>query len=384
MPLVLTAGPAVEPVTLAEAKAHLRVDGTAEDTLIASLIVTSRLHVEAAVGLALITQSWSYFLDAWPPGPALKLPLRPVQSIAAVRLYDENAVVTTLGARHLPARRRRLARPPRAPGRACLAQARPRRQRHRGRLHRRLRQCRRRRAGPHPPGDPAARRPLVRPPLAARGRPAGPYPTCRRATGSLRACVNPYRASGAASARLPSPSRISPPCASASSCEQPVRTPDGGGGAVRDLGDRRRAVGPRAPHLRRRAPAPRPAHRPPHARGVAPLPPRRRPRHALPPGHPHLRDRRRLEAQRRARLSACARSARYESQRHRRRQPGAAHAPAASGLLEILSARVSDAHLERELREELQAITQSGRAADPEARRDALERAVRRIWGAPL
>jgi len=96
MPLVLTSGPAVEPVTLADAKAHLRVDGTAEDTLISSLIVTSRLHVEAAVGLALITQSWSYFLDAWPLGPALRLPLRPVQSIAAVRLYDENAAVTTI------------------------------------------------------------------------------------------------------------------------------------------------------------------------------------------------------------------------------------------------------------------------------------------------
>jgi len=96
MPLVLTSGPAVEPVTLAEAKAHLRVDTTAEDTLIASLIVTSRLHVEAAAGLALITQGWSYFLDVWPPGPALKLPLRPVQAITAVRLYDESAVVTTL------------------------------------------------------------------------------------------------------------------------------------------------------------------------------------------------------------------------------------------------------------------------------------------------
>jgi len=96
MSLILTSGPAAEPVTLADAKAHLRVDGAAEDMLIASLIVTSRLHVEAAAGLALITQGWSWFLDAWPPGPALRLPLRPVQSIAAVRLYDENAVATTL------------------------------------------------------------------------------------------------------------------------------------------------------------------------------------------------------------------------------------------------------------------------------------------------
>jgi len=57
MALVLTSGPASEPVTLAEAKTHLRVDGSAEDTLIASLIITSRLHVEAGLGLALVTQS---------------------------------------------------------------------------------------------------------------------------------------------------------------------------------------------------------------------------------------------------------------------------------------------------------------------------------------
>jgi uncharacterized phiE125 gp8 family phage protein len=96
MPLVLTAGPAVEPVTLAEAKAHLRVDGTAEDTLVASLVVTSRLHVETTMGLSLVTQSWSWFFDAWPRRRAVALPLRPVQSIAAVRLYDEAGAATLL------------------------------------------------------------------------------------------------------------------------------------------------------------------------------------------------------------------------------------------------------------------------------------------------
>jgi uncharacterized phiE125 gp8 family phage protein len=96
MPLILTSGPAAEPVALTEAKAHLRVDAAAEDTLIASLIVTARLHVEAAMGLALLTQSWSWLRDAWPPGPTLELPLRPVQSIAAVRVYDEAGVAATL------------------------------------------------------------------------------------------------------------------------------------------------------------------------------------------------------------------------------------------------------------------------------------------------
>lgn len=98
MTLVLTDGPALEPVTLAEAKAHLRIDGSAEDTLIGSLIVTSRLHVEAALGLALLTQSWSWFLDAWPPGSHVRLPLRPVQSISAMRLYAPDESVVTIPA----------------------------------------------------------------------------------------------------------------------------------------------------------------------------------------------------------------------------------------------------------------------------------------------
>src|SRR6185295_72330 len=38
--------------------------------------------------------------------------------------------------------------------------------------------------------------------------------------------------------------------------------------------------------------------------------------------------------------------------------------------------------MEQELAHELQAVAQSERAADPEFRRDALERAVRRVWGA--
>src|SRR5262245_18099340 len=96
MALVLTSGPAVEPVSLAEAKAHLRVDGSAEDTLIASLIITSRLHVEAALGLALISQSWSLFLVAWPSGPHVRLPLRPEQSTDSVQLYAPVESVETL------------------------------------------------------------------------------------------------------------------------------------------------------------------------------------------------------------------------------------------------------------------------------------------------
>jgi uncharacterized phiE125 gp8 family phage protein len=96
MALVLTSGPALEPVTVAEAKAHARIDQSAEDTLIASLILTSRLHIEAALGLALITQSWTYTLDAWPDRPDLALPIRPVQSIAGVRVLAADGTPTVV------------------------------------------------------------------------------------------------------------------------------------------------------------------------------------------------------------------------------------------------------------------------------------------------
>jgi uncharacterized phiE125 gp8 family phage protein len=90
MALALTSGPAEEPVTVSEAKAHLRLDGSAEDILIASLIVTSRLHVEAALGLALITQGWRLTLDRWPEGGEVRFPLRPIRSVTSVTVRDEH------------------------------------------------------------------------------------------------------------------------------------------------------------------------------------------------------------------------------------------------------------------------------------------------------
>lgn len=57
MALVMTSGPAVEPVSLSEAKAHLRVSDANEDVLIGSLILTARVTVEQLASVALITQS---------------------------------------------------------------------------------------------------------------------------------------------------------------------------------------------------------------------------------------------------------------------------------------------------------------------------------------
>ena len=98
MALMLTAGPAIEPISVADAKTHLRVDTIAEDILIASLILTSRLHIEAALGLSLITQSWQLTFDAFPDGNAVALPLHPISAITAVRTTASDGTITTLSA----------------------------------------------------------------------------------------------------------------------------------------------------------------------------------------------------------------------------------------------------------------------------------------------
>lgn len=86
-PLALTP-PAQEPVSLSEARQFLRLDQSEEDGLLATLITAARLMVEAASGRCLIDQGWRLVLDRWPDGGELRLPLSPVGSISAGRVYD--------------------------------------------------------------------------------------------------------------------------------------------------------------------------------------------------------------------------------------------------------------------------------------------------------
>ncbi|MCB1522113.1 MAG: head-tail connector protein [Hyphomicrobiaceae bacterium] len=96
MAMVLTSGPAIEPITIEEAKAHLRIDGTSEDALIASLILTSRLHIEAALDLALVDQSWTLLLDRVPRSGIVKVPISPLQSIDSIATIDREGLSTVV------------------------------------------------------------------------------------------------------------------------------------------------------------------------------------------------------------------------------------------------------------------------------------------------
>ncbi len=98
MALVLTSGPAIEPISVAEAKAHLRIDGDSEDVLLGSLILTSRLHIEAALGLALIAQGWRLVLDRWPKGGELRIPLRPIAAVSEIRVLDTEGTPSVVAA----------------------------------------------------------------------------------------------------------------------------------------------------------------------------------------------------------------------------------------------------------------------------------------------
>jgi len=107
MPVLVT-GPASEPVTLAEAKNHLRIDANDEDDYISSLITVARQHIENAGNLALLTQTWKLACDEFPwrmrkfpwetegrldeiliyPGPLI--------AVSSIKYYDTDGLQQTL------------------------------------------------------------------------------------------------------------------------------------------------------------------------------------------------------------------------------------------------------------------------------------------------
>jgi uncharacterized phiE125 gp8 family phage protein len=95
MKRMLLEAPAAEPVLAAEAKAHMRVDGAAEDDLITSLIVAARILIEAETRRALITQRWRAIFEAW-PAAGIVLPIQPVQSVEVVVAVDHEGGTTII------------------------------------------------------------------------------------------------------------------------------------------------------------------------------------------------------------------------------------------------------------------------------------------------
>lgn len=96
MSLTLITPPAIEPVTLAEAKVHLKVDTTDDDALIMRAISGAGARAEWHVGRAFITQSWMLRLDCWPQSNLIEIPLPPLQVVNTITTYAMDDAATVL------------------------------------------------------------------------------------------------------------------------------------------------------------------------------------------------------------------------------------------------------------------------------------------------
>lgn len=83
-----------EPITTAEAKAHLRVTSADEDAVIDRFIVTAREWVETRSGHILVQREMTQAFNAW--APFLELFYRPIVDVTEIAYTDANDAPQTL------------------------------------------------------------------------------------------------------------------------------------------------------------------------------------------------------------------------------------------------------------------------------------------------
>lgn len=96
MPLRKVVDATVEPLTLAEAKLHLREDlvDAGNDAYIAGLITAARTAAEEQLQRTLLRSTWLLTCDRFPP--ALRLERPPILAVEALQYIDQAGVLQTL------------------------------------------------------------------------------------------------------------------------------------------------------------------------------------------------------------------------------------------------------------------------------------------------
>jgi len=89
-----TTDAASEPLTTTEAKLHLKVDSSDDDTLIERLIKAARRFSENYTERSFITQTWKARFDKFPD--VIELLYGPVLSITSIEYIDEDGDTQTL------------------------------------------------------------------------------------------------------------------------------------------------------------------------------------------------------------------------------------------------------------------------------------------------
>ena len=98
MALKRITAPTETPVDLATAKAHVRVIGTAQDSLITLYLEAATANLDGKDGIlgrGIVTQTWDYSLDSF-PSEAIEIPLPPLQSVTSIKYFDTTGVEQTL------------------------------------------------------------------------------------------------------------------------------------------------------------------------------------------------------------------------------------------------------------------------------------------------
>lgn len=95
MAIRLITPPGSEPISLTEAKNHLRVDHNDDDTLITALITASRDFCEQWTKRAFVTQTRELVIDDFPTNE-LEIPYPPLQEIVSIKYDDSSGVEQTL------------------------------------------------------------------------------------------------------------------------------------------------------------------------------------------------------------------------------------------------------------------------------------------------
>jgi uncharacterized phiE125 gp8 family phage protein len=81
-------------ITTAEAKTHLRVTHSTDDTYIDALISAAHEQFQQYTGRQIMTATWKLYLESFPD--KIELKKLPVQSITSIQYYDENNALQTL------------------------------------------------------------------------------------------------------------------------------------------------------------------------------------------------------------------------------------------------------------------------------------------------
>lgn len=97
MALSLVTAPTDDPLALADAKTHLKVEDGTDDALIRGWIQSACEYAETYTRRKFCTQVWDYKLDGF-PCEAIELPFTPVSAVGSIAYVDQNGDTQTWSA----------------------------------------------------------------------------------------------------------------------------------------------------------------------------------------------------------------------------------------------------------------------------------------------